>query len=125
MKGWVLCLLIFAGVLAAIITISICIACWPLGDEQVDEEKPPCLDRSQEARASQRRGLGIEDLFMLNSAQFGVRKIRKELEETLYFSDVEGALGHLGMGATSSLDVNEYYIKELLFVSLFFLLTFL
>jgi hypothetical protein len=43
---------------------------------------------------------------------------RKGLEETLYFSDVEGDLGHLCMGATSSLDVNGYYIKELLFVSL-------
>ena len=42
----------------------------------------------------------------------------KGLEETLYFSDVEGDLGHLCMGATSSLDVNGYYIKELLFGSL-------
>jgi hypothetical protein len=47
-----------------------------------------------------------------------VNGARKGLEETLYFSDVEGDLGHLCMGATPSLDVNEYYIKELLFVSL-------
>jgi hypothetical protein len=33
-------------------------------------------------------------------------------------SDVERDLGHLCIGATSSLDVNGYYIKELLFVTL-------
>jgi hypothetical protein len=43
---------------------------------------------------------------------------RKGLGETLYFSDVEGDMGHLCMGATSSLDANGHYIKELLFVSL-------
>lgn len=56
-------LLIVAGVLAAVIVpvaICICIAGWPSGDEQVDEENPPRLDQSRGARASQRRGLGIE-----------------------------------------------------------------
>ena len=60
-------LLIVAGVLAAVIVpvaICICIAGWPSGDEQVGEENPPCLDQSREARASQRRGLGIEYLLL-------------------------------------------------------------
>ncbi|KAF8847076.1 hypothetical protein BDZ45DRAFT_811835 [Acephala macrosclerotiorum] len=63
MKEWVLKLLIVAGVLAAVIVpVAVCIsiAGWPSGDEQVDEENPPCLDQSREARASQRRSLGIE-----------------------------------------------------------------
>jgi len=68
MKEWVLKLLIVAGVLAAVIgpvAIFICIAGWPPGDEQVDEENPLCLDQSREARASQRRGLGVEYFLLL------------------------------------------------------------
>jgi hypothetical protein len=68
MKEWVLKLFIVAGVLAAVIVpvaICICIAGWPSGDEQVDEENPPCLDQSREARASRRRSFGIE-FFLLS-----------------------------------------------------------
>jgi hypothetical protein len=63
MKELVLKVFIVAGVLAAIIVpvaVCICIAGWPSGDEQADEESPPCLDQPRKARASQRRGLGIE-----------------------------------------------------------------
>jgi len=66
MKEWVLKLLVFAGVLAAVIipiAICICIAGWPPGEEQVDEENPPYLDQSRETR-TQRRGLGVEHLFL-------------------------------------------------------------
>lgn len=47
-----------------------------------------------------------------------VNGARKGLEETLYLSDVEGDLGHPCMEATSSLDVNGYYIRRLLLESL-------
>jgi len=64
MKEWGLKLLIVAGVLATVIVlvvaIYICIAGWSLDGQQVDEENPPCLDQSQEARESQREDLGIE-----------------------------------------------------------------
>ncbi len=72
MKEWVLKLLIVAGVLAAVIVpVAICIYIggWPSGDEQVDEENPPCLDQSRESRASQSRSLGIE-YFLLSPMSF-------------------------------------------------------
>ena len=60
----------------------------------------------------------LEMLLLVEANSGLVNCARNGLEETLYFSNVEGDLGHLCMGAASSLDVSGYYIKELLFVSL-------
>lgn len=70
MKDWVLALLIVAGVFAAVIVvvavIYICIECWLSGDEQADEENPPCLDQSRGGRASQRRDSWVVFFLLLS-----------------------------------------------------------
>jgi beta-lactam-binding protein with PASTA domain len=51
------------GVLIVLFAICVCIEfCCPSGDEQVDEENPRSLYQSREARESERRGFGFEDL---------------------------------------------------------------
>ena len=75
MKGWVLILLVVAGVLAAFIVpvaIVICYAGWPHSNEQVDEENPPHLYQSREDIVPGREGLGLAYLLILSPLLLGL-----------------------------------------------------
>ena len=70
MKEWVLnlLLLLIASVVIVIVLYATGICIWgcPPGDEQVDEENPPCLDQPREAGASRRDRFGVAYLLLLS-----------------------------------------------------------
>lgn len=66
MEASVLTLLIVASVFAAVIVLAVIYIYWPSGEEQVDEENPPSLNQSREARESQSSNLGIEWFLLLS-----------------------------------------------------------
>ena len=88
MNKWVLMFLIIAGILAVVIVpvaIFICVAGWPTGDEQFDEENPRSLDQSRRARESRRNDGGWVWFYLLSQISVSNRWCRVAGDETLSY----------------------------------------